>query len=1156
MKNVLPIAALVGTLWTVGATAQSFNPGWSFPNGPVNAVLKDSANNVVYLGGDFDYVGPRTGPYSTIVDNSTGTGTAGIPEPYTQQPYNRVWNSIADGDNGWLVQGSIQGPGFRPLRRSLYQLDAGKQLTDFGSDAYVNGEIKALAVTADNLYIGGSFEVGNKCGPKPVSITTGTLSGTFPRVGDDGSVGAAIPDGAGGWILGGNFAQIGDQARTNLAWVDAAGAVKSLNLGMQPSPSNVFALALDGNTLYVGGSFTAIGGQPRSRIAAVDLNTGLVTPWNPGASETVQSLCIRGGSLYVGGGFTTIAGQARSYAASFDLSSGMLTPWAPQPNTWVKNFEPYGGKVYLAGAYLTSVAGSARAGLAAVDAVTGALDPWAPVINGQVRCLSASSTQLFVGGSFTTLNGQTRNRIGAFDLASGNLTAWNAQLAPESSQSMSTVVYKNGQVYAMGYVDYTNLWYSPVYSFNAATAQRSTWSPVTPLYGGRTMAVSDTEVYYLGAGYDVIGKYGRSIAAFNLSTGNYDARFDPFMTGKVNAMMIAGDVIYAGGTFSVPAPYVRSGLAAFNIHTGALSTWNPGNVTGTITCMAGNGDDLFLGGEFTKIGVQLRKNLAAVSMGTATILAPLPKPNQMVRCMATREDTLYLGGDFTQVGASSRTYAASVSTATGQILPWDPQPNGTVFALAHIGPRVAIGGSFTLLGGSSRLNFGTVDLATGTATSWKFNANAPVKAIAPSGGKTMIVGDFTQIGGEQRNNIVALNATTGKVTAWDPDANGTVRTLALSDGSLFIGGDFTTIGGQARSHIASLNPQNATLRTFAPVVDGPVNTIMAKGSALYFGGDFLQVNGIQRNHAASVWGVGGALRPWDPNVNGPVHALAFSGNTTVLGGAFTSVGGVVRNNAASVKTVDGSVTGWDPDVNGPIYALLPTDEAIFAGGQFSLVGGLNRRVFAALNTYTAKAMYPWNVFPSASSFDRARSLAVTDSTLLVGGYFNDVEGTTRYNLAAFNRDTKELTDLDLGPIREVNAMVVSGNQLLMGLGEETLSFTEYDDYFAVVELESPVLRRSGPLALPVAEIRVGLAPNPVAGQQVELTVTGLDAGTRMADVSVLNLNGQLVYTGKAPVVAGQLQLHLEGSEQFSPGVYIVQVSAGAQLQTQRLVVMQ
>ncbi|MFZ1618998.1 MAG: hypothetical protein WAT41_16740 [Flavobacteriales bacterium] len=740
MKNVLPIAALVGTLWTVGATAQSFNPGWSFPNGPVNAVLKDSANNVVYLGGDFDYVGPRTGPYSTIVDNSTGTGTAGIPEPYTQVPYNSVWNSVADGDNGWFVLGHINGPNGRVLRRSLYQLDSDQQLTAFGSDAYVSGDVKGMAVKDDVLYICGSFEVGNQCGPKPVSITTGMVSGTFPKVANFGYVGSAIPDGAGGWFLGGNFAKIGNQARTNLAWVDAAGAVKSLNPGMQPSSSYVFSLALDGNTLYVGGSFTAIGGQPRAGIAAVDINTGLVTPWNPGASQSVQSLCIRGGSLYVSGGFTTIAGQARSYAASFDLSSGMLTPWAPQLNSWVKNFEPYQGKVYLGGANLTSVAGSARAGLAAVDAVTGALDPWAPVTNGQVRCLSASATQLFVGGSFTTLNGQTRNRIGAFDLASGNLSAWNTQLASESSQWLNDVVYKNGQVYAMGYVNYSSR-YSPVYSFDAATAQRSTWSPVTPLYGENTMAVSDTEVYYLGSSSDVIGKCGRSIAAFNSSTGNYDARFDPFMTGKVNAMMIAGDVIYAGGTFSVPAPHARNGLAAFNIHTGALSPWKPGNVTGTITCMAGNGDDLFLGGEFTQIGVQLRKNLAAVSMGTATILAPLPQPNLLVRSMATREDTLYLGGDFTQVDASSRTYAASIRTSTGQILPWDPHPDGAVFALAPIGTRVAMGGSFTLLGGSSRLNFGTVEVATGTASSWKFNANARVRAIAPSGGKTMIAGD-------------------------------------------------------------------------------------------------------------------------------------------------------------------------------------------------------------------------------------------------------------------------------------------------------------------------------------------------------------------------------------------------------------------------------
>src|SRR5450631_3450022 len=55
-----------------------------FPAGPVNAIL--ATNNTVYLGGDFSYVGPRTGPVA-LFDQAAGgllaspphiTGTPGV----------------------------------------------------------------------------------------------------------------------------------------------------------------------------------------------------------------------------------------------------------------------------------------------------------------------------------------------------------------------------------------------------------------------------------------------------------------------------------------------------------------------------------------------------------------------------------------------------------------------------------------------------------------------------------------------------------------------------------------------------------------------------------------------------------------------------------------------------------------------------------------------------------------------------------------------------------------------------------------------------------------------------------------------------------------------------------------------------------------------
>ena len=85
-----------------------------------------------------------------------------------------------------------------------------------------------------------------------------------------GDVYAVVPDGAGGWYIGGSFTQINQTPRNRVAHINSD---HTLDLNWNPdADSTVYALALshDGQTLYVGGDFTSIGGQTRNRIAALD----------------------------------------------------------------------------------------------------------------------------------------------------------------------------------------------------------------------------------------------------------------------------------------------------------------------------------------------------------------------------------------------------------------------------------------------------------------------------------------------------------------------------------------------------------------------------------------------------------------------------------------------------------------------------------------------------------------------------------------------------------------------------------------------------------------------------------------------------------------------------------------------------------------------
>jgi hypothetical protein len=113
--------------------------------------------------------------------------------------------------------------------------------------------------------------------------------------------------------VGGRFASIGGQARNKIAALDAT---TGLATSWDPNAHGyVYSLAASGTTIYAGGSFSSIGGQTRNRIAALDAATGLATAWNPDADDAVGALAVSGTTLYAGGAFTTIGGRPQAQSA-------------------------------------------------------------------------------------------------------------------------------------------------------------------------------------------------------------------------------------------------------------------------------------------------------------------------------------------------------------------------------------------------------------------------------------------------------------------------------------------------------------------------------------------------------------------------------------------------------------------------------------------------------------------------------------------------------------------------------------------------------------------------------------------------------------------------------------------------------------------------
>ncbi len=150
---------------------------------------------------------------------------------------------------------------------------------------------------------------------------------------------------------------------------------------------------------------------------------------------------IIGDTVYVGGNFTKArpagspAGSnevARSYLMAYNLQTGAMTGFAPVLNGQVRALDssPDGSKLYAVGAF-TTVNGVAKNRIVAFDTATGAIDPaFNASANGEVFAVTANATTVYFAGNFSSSNGVSRPGRAAAALATtGATTAWAPVLA-------------------------------------------------------------------------------------------------------------------------------------------------------------------------------------------------------------------------------------------------------------------------------------------------------------------------------------------------------------------------------------------------------------------------------------------------------------------------------------------------------------------------------------------------------------------------------------------------------------------------------------------------------------------------------------------------------------------------------------------------------
>ncbi|MSV72879.1 MAG: hypothetical protein F2881_06165, partial [Actinobacteria bacterium] len=517
------------------------------------------------------------------------------------------------------------------------------------------------------------------------------------------------------------------------------------------------------------------------------------------------------------------------------------------------------------------------------------------------------------------------------------------------------------------------------------------------------------------------------------------------------AMAVAGLVGLAAPASAVPTKTVTiSNIPAINGMVG--STFTPtysGTFTGTASvsssttsvCSVASGVVTFLAAGTCTLTASATDpatgSAQSITVGTQKVFDGLNGP---VNAQATDADGVtYVGGNFTGYGpqTSGAVFPAAGGAAAPTLDRTIAAVNGTIYASAPDGSGGwYIGGHFTVSGSTSRnlahlLADGTLDpswKATAYTASSSSNADT-VYALAVSG-STVYVGGDVDYGKPFSCLFLCAFDSTGTNTSWKPEVNGPVRALAVSGSTVYAGGDFTsmaaitTTGSASTSSTAlGLNAANAKIQvgtavsgtgiaanTTVSAVSG-TSVTLSKATTSVISSGYITFQGALRGHLAAI-GTDGTLAPWNPNASvqtspdtPTVNTLAVSGSTVYVGGTFDTIGSTTRNNLAAIGT-DGTLAAWNPNVvtvnNSPsVRSLAVSGSTVYVGGNFSAISGSDRNNLAAIDSDgTATA---WDPNPDAG----VSALAVSGSTVYVGGDFSTIgtsASTPRSRLAAIGTD--------------------------------------------------------------------------------------------------------------------------------------------------------
>jgi uncharacterized delta-60 repeat protein len=334
-------------------------------------------------------------------------------------------------------------------------------------------------------------------------------------------------------------------------------------------------------------------------------------------------------------------------------------------------------------------------------------------------------------------------------------------------------------------------------------------------------------------------------------------------------------------------------------------------------------------------------------------------------------------------------------------------------------------------------------------------------AIQPDG-KIIVAGTFTTYNGTASNQIARLNTdgTLDNSFSTGTGVNKAIQSIALQpDGKILIGGKFGTYNGTTRDHLARLTSTGALDGTFSPG-SGFSNSpevraiVLQPDGKIMYGGQFSKFNGSSSEGIVRLNTDGSLDNTFVVAAGTFLYSLAIQpdGKFLIGQGGGTNIKRVSATGAADATFTPGTGANNTVDV-----IVLQPDGKILIGGFFDTYNGTTRNHIARLNSDgTLDASFN----PGTGTVGTIISMALqSDGKILIGGTFLSYNGTTRNRIARLNSDGSLDTGFNpgSGANGDVNAIALtSTDDAVLGGGFTTYNGTSSSKIAQVYSPTSPL----------------------------------------------------------------------------------------------------